>query len=137
MQAVFTRTVADPDAGLKLTGKVGASANNAIGVFAARDRLTNPIFPSNQRSDAAFLDRDSWTAVGRFRRDLGAASYLGLLYAGRAGAGYLNQTGGPTSTISSARRPGSGPSIWRRSPSTRTRWPRRTSSHWVDSSVAR
>ncbi|MBI4519356.1 MAG: carbohydrate binding family 9 domain-containing protein, partial [Gemmatimonadetes bacterium] len=45
INAVFTRTVADPLAGVKLTGKVAASA---IGLFAARDRITNLIFPANQ-----------------------------------------------------------------------------------------
>src|SRR5207247_9242547 len=33
IQAVFTRTVADPDAGLKLSGKVGSSSPSAIGAL--------------------------------------------------------------------------------------------------------
>jgi len=43
IQAVFTRTVADPDAGLKLSGKVGSSSASAIGVFAARRLGFKPI----------------------------------------------------------------------------------------------
>ena len=47
IQAVYTRTVADPDWGIKLTGKEGKSA---IGVFVARDDLTNLIIPGSQSS---------------------------------------------------------------------------------------
>jgi len=45
IQAVFTRTVADPLWGTKLTGKIGRSA---LGFFATQDRINNLIFPSNQ-----------------------------------------------------------------------------------------
>lgn len=94
IQAVFSRTVADPDAGLKMTGKLGGSTGNTIGVFAARDRLTNLLFPSNQGTGVTSLDQDAWTTVGRFRRDLGRVSNIGLLYTGRVGSGYQNQVGG-------------------------------------------
>ncbi|MDX2060602.1 MAG: DUF5916 domain-containing protein [Gemmatimonadales bacterium] len=91
IQAVFTRTIADPDGGIKVTGKVGGSTRNVVGVFAARDRLTNLLFPSNQGTGVASLEQDAWTAVSRFRRDLGRNSHLGVLYTGRFGAGYSNQ----------------------------------------------
>ena len=44
IQAVFTRTVADPYFGAKLTGKQGG---NAMGVFVTRDRINNLLLPSN------------------------------------------------------------------------------------------
>jgi hypothetical protein len=92
--AVFTRTLADPDVGLKLTGKVGRSSRSAIGVFGARDALTNLLFPSNQGSGGTSLAQDAYTAVGRFRQDVGQASYVGALVTGRFGEGYANEVGG-------------------------------------------
>jgi hypothetical protein len=94
IQAVFTRTVADPDAGLKLSGKVGNSSASAIGVFAARDATTNLLFPSNQGSFGGSLAQEAYTTVGRFRRDYGRSSYVGALYTGRFGDGYANQVAG-------------------------------------------
>ena len=91
IDAVFTRTIADPDAGLKLTGKVGKAA---VGIFGAADALTNLLFPSNQRTDATTLEQESYGLVGRFREDIGQASYVGGLYSGRFGNGYMNQVGG-------------------------------------------
>ena len=94
IQAVFTRTVADPDAGLKLSGKVGSSSASAIGVFAARDVTTNLLFPSNQGSSDGSLAQEAYTTVGRFRRDFGRSSFVGGLYTGRFGDGYANQVAG-------------------------------------------
>ena len=94
IQAVFTRTVADPDAGLKLSGKVGKSSASAFGVFAAGDAITNLLFPANQGSSSASLAQEAYSTVGRFRRDLGSSSHLGALYTGRFGEGYSNQVGG-------------------------------------------
>lgn len=91
IQAVFTRTVADPFWGAKVTGKVGRSA---VGFFAARDRINNLLFPSNQGSGAASLDDDVTSGVFRYRYDLGRGSTLGALYAGRDGGGYRNHAGG-------------------------------------------
>ena len=51
MRAVFTRTVADPATGLKLTGK---RDKNTFGVFAAQDDVTNLLFPGPFGSDSTF-----------------------------------------------------------------------------------
>jgi hypothetical protein len=92
IQAVFTRTVADPTGGLKLTGKLGGAG---IGVFTAHDRVTNLIFPANQGSAATSLETNTVTGVMRFRRDLGRASNVGFLYTGREGVnGYANRVAG-------------------------------------------
>ena len=82
IDAVFTRTVVDPDWGLKLTGKEGP---NAIGVFVAEDTVNSLIFPSNQRSRGAFLEEDTTTGVLRYRRDVGQSSTVGALFVGREG----------------------------------------------------
>jgi len=92
VQAIFTRTVVDPEWGLKLTGK---ERGNAIGVFAARDEHNALLFPGNQGSDAAFLEGSPVdSAVMRFRRDVFANSTVGVLYAGREGDGYRNRVTG-------------------------------------------
>jgi uncharacterized protein DUF5916/cellulose/xylan binding protein with CBM9 domain len=90
-QAVFTRTVADPSGGLKLTGKEGPSA---FGVFFARDRVNNLIFPGSQSSSATSLDEDVTSGVVRYRRDVGATSTLGVLYTGREASDYSNHVYG-------------------------------------------
>jgi hypothetical protein len=88
IQAVFTRTVADPYFGAKLTGKQGG---NAMGLFVTRDRINNLLLPSNENSTNASLEDDVTTVVGRYRRDLGSSSTIGALYAGREGEGYHNR----------------------------------------------
>jgi len=93
LQAVFTRTVAEPDFGVKLNVKEGG---NALGVFASRDSINNLIIPSNQGSAFAFLDDDVDSGVFRYRRDVGRGSALGVLYTDREGKGddYYNRMGG-------------------------------------------
>ncbi len=91
MNAVVTRSVADPTAGVKLTGKEG---RHSIGAFLTRDRANTLIFPGNQGNEIAFLDQEVSTAVLRHRYDLGANSTLGVLYTGRFAEGYRNQVGG-------------------------------------------
>jgi hypothetical protein len=44
LPAVFTRTIADPSAGLKVTGKEGLQA---FGALVAEDRINNLVFPGN------------------------------------------------------------------------------------------
>lgn len=91
LEAVFTRTVADPDLGFKFTGKSG---KNAWGAFGTYDRINNLIFPSNQGSMSYSGDENIWGGVFRYRRDMGRNSALGVLYTGRAGDGYFNHVGG-------------------------------------------
>jgi hypothetical protein len=88
---VYTRTVIEPRAGLKVTGKEGGTV---FGGFAAQDRTSSLLFPSNQGSQLAFLNDDVNTAVLRVRRDLGRASTVGALYTGRQGTGYHNHVAG-------------------------------------------
>ncbi len=82
VNAVFTRTVADPDWGLKLSGKEG---KNGIGVFVAQDTVNNLLLPSNQRSRFTSRDDDVLSGVLRYRRDVGSGSSVGVIYAGREG----------------------------------------------------
>ena len=84
---VFTRTIADPVAGLKLTGKTGA---NAYGVLVARDEITNFLIPDDDSSRSFSSSSPSNTAVLRYRRDLGPAATAGVLVSSRTGSGYDN-----------------------------------------------
>ena len=87
LEMVFTRTVADPVWGGKMTGKIGA---NAVGVFVTQDRINNLLFPANQGTGMASLDENVWGGVFRFRRDVGRNSTIGFLYTGRVGDEYAN-----------------------------------------------
>ena len=89
--AVFTRNVADPAWGVKLTGKEG---KNGLGVFASRDDRTNLLIPGSNGSAATSLDFETSDAVLRYRRDFGSSSALGVLYTGREGDGYQNHLAG-------------------------------------------
>lgn len=88
---VFTRTVADPVAGLKITGKQQA---HAFGAFFAEDRINNLILPGSQESGLASIDQDVASGVLRYRRDLTKGSTLGVLWTGREGEGYRNHVAG-------------------------------------------
>ena len=97
LQAVFTRTVVDPKAGLKLTGKYG---KNGIGVFLTEDEVNTILIPSNQNTHIASLDGDVTGVVLRYRRDIGANSTVGALLTDRGGdAGYENRVYGVDSFL--------------------------------------
>jgi hypothetical protein len=91
MQAVFTRTIADPDVGAKLTGRSG---DNTFGFFAANDTLTNLIFPGARGSSSTSLPMDNDTIVGRYQYDFGQSSAIGVLLTDRAASGYSNRVAG-------------------------------------------
>ncbi|GMR13744.1 MAG: DUF5916 domain-containing protein [Gemmatimonadota bacterium] len=91
LSAVFTRTIADPTFGTKLTGKRG---QNAAGLIVAQDEVNNLLFPGDISSSGASIDQSVITTVGRFRRDVGGSSTVGGLYAGREANGYFNRVGG-------------------------------------------
>ena len=91
IQAVFTRTVADPSVGAKLTGKRG---NNTFGFYAAEDDLTNLIFPGAFGSDSETLQAANTALVGRYSRSFGHASQVGALVTARSGDDYHNNVGG-------------------------------------------
>ncbi len=88
---VFTRTVADPDWGAKVTGKEG---RHAFGSFAARDNRTNILIPGYDGSAEDTLDNPSTEAVARYRADVGAGSSLGAVATLRDGGDYRNTVAG-------------------------------------------
>lgn len=91
LQAVFTRTVADPDAGVKFTGRSGL---NTIGVFATNDTVTNLLLPGPFGSRTTSLAQDNDAFVGRYTRGFGRTSTISALVTSREGDGYSNQVAG-------------------------------------------
>jgi hypothetical protein len=91
LNAVFTRTVADPDAGAKFTGRTG---DNTIGVFATNDAVTNLLFPGAFGSQTTSLDQENNAFVGRYARGFGRTSQIGALVTTREGDGYSNEVAG-------------------------------------------
>ncbi len=86
--AIYSRNIADPDWGIKLTGKVG---KDAIGVIIAQDSMTNLLIPSSQSSALDTLEEDNLSTIVRYRRDLFGATTGGFFYTGREGDDYSNR----------------------------------------------
>ena len=96
LDTIYTRTVADPSWGAKLVEKTGP---DALGVAVASDTITNLLFPANQGSQSTSLDQEATSAIARYRRDIGAASTLGVLLTDREGSGYSNRVLGVDGAI--------------------------------------
>jgi len=88
---VYTRTVTDPDWGIKLTGKEGS---HSIGFFSVRDTITNLIFPTSQGSYSTSLDMSHISTALRYRYDVGKSSTMGVTFTDREGDDYFNRVAG-------------------------------------------
>lgn len=84
---VHTRNIADPDVGMKITGKTD---DHSYGVMVANDNNTTFLIPSNQGSDIAELDQASKIAIARYKIDVGARNNLGVLLTHRDAEDYNN-----------------------------------------------
>ena len=91
LRAVYTRTLADPVWGLKLTGKEG---DNTLGAFVVQDERTNLLVPGVESSTWTTLDMETTAASVRYRRDIGQASAIGVLATDREGEDYFNRVAG-------------------------------------------
>ena len=91
LRAVFTRTIASPDVGAKLTGKRG---DHTFGVLAAEDAVTNLLFPGLFGSDSTTLEQSNTSFIGRYSRGFGNTSAIGGVLTVRDGDGYHNYVGG-------------------------------------------
>lgn len=89
---VFTRRIADPTFGLRLTGKQGPWN---LGFLVADDRSPGLIVPDN---DPAHGQRAYFT-VGRVSRDLGEQSSIGAMFTDREFQGTFNRAGGLDGTF--------------------------------------
>lgn len=88
-QAIYSRNIADPEWGTKLTGKAG---KNALGAIVTMDRRTNFLIPGSQGSQLASVEEKNLSTILRYRRDLFGATTGGVFYTGREGEdGYHNR----------------------------------------------
>ena len=90
-RAVYTRSIADPSWGAKLSGKQGATS---FSLFTVRDQQTNILLPSNEHSSVELLDRNNNSGVFRALHDIGNGSSVGFLGTARVTDGYSNYIGG-------------------------------------------
>jgi len=84
---VHTRNIAEPDVGLKLTGK---TKEHSYGVMLANDNNTSFLMPGNQGSDVATLDEKSEVAIARYKMDVGERNSIGVLMTHRQADNYNN-----------------------------------------------
>ena len=90
-RVLYTRQIADPDVGLRVTGRSGSGA---YGAFVARDATTQLLLPGVLGSSFTVLDQTSDVAVGRYRHDIDAHTSVGVVATARQGEGYRNGVAG-------------------------------------------
>jgi hypothetical protein len=90
--AIYSRNIADPEWGVKLTGKAG---KNALGAIITQDRRTNFLIPSAEGSRLASVEEENLSTILRYRRDLyGSAAGSatgGFFFTSREGDGHHNR----------------------------------------------
>lgn len=88
---LYTRQIADPDFGLRVTGRSGGSTYGAI---AARDATTLVLVPGVLGSRFEQLDQAANVAVGRYRYDFDTHFSVGVIGTFRHGDDYANDVAG-------------------------------------------
>ncbi len=88
---LYTRQIADPDFGLRVTGR---NDGNTYGAFVARDAAPQVLIPGTQGSRFKALDEKADVAVGRYRYDFNTDLSVGAIGTFRQGDGYANNVAG-------------------------------------------
>lgn len=88
---LYTRQIADPDYGLRVTGRSGGSTYGAI---VARDAEPQVLVPGVLGSGFEALDEKVDVAVGRYRYDFNQHASLGVIGTFREGDDYSNDVVG-------------------------------------------
>jgi len=88
LNIIYTRTMRDPEWGLKLSGKEG---KNTIAAYFVRDKKTGYLFPGNQNSYQSLTDDESSVLALRYKRDFGTRYSLGSVITYRHSGDYLNR----------------------------------------------
>lgn len=88
---LYTRQIADPDFGLRTTGR---TTNGAYGAIIARDATTLLLVPGVLGSRFEQLDQDANVAVGRYRHDINKNASIGVIGTFRQGDDYANNVVG-------------------------------------------
>lgn len=84
---VYTRNIADPDFGAKLTGTID---KHSYAMFVTNDTQTNFIVPGNTGSELASLDTNSHSAAFRYRYDVNNDLSIGAINTLRRADNYHN-----------------------------------------------
>jgi hypothetical protein len=93
LQVAYTRTITDPQAGARATGKIG---NTAYTFLTTKDEGGGgTIIPGPTRSGFAFLDASSYSTIARVRQDLGRGFVGGVLTDREIDGGGHNRVLGP------------------------------------------
>ena len=88
---LYTRQIADPDFGLRVTGRTGSGA---YGALVARDATTLLLVPGVQGSRFLDLEQAANVAVGRYRHDFSNQLSIGAIGTFRHGDDYGNDVVG-------------------------------------------
>lgn len=88
---VYTRNIADPDYGAKLTG---TSDNHTYGGFISHDTQTNFIVPGNTGSSLKSIDEESHSGAFKYRYDFTKNFSLGAISTLRKSDSYKNTVAG-------------------------------------------
>jgi len=92
---VYTRNIADPDYGAKLTGRID---KHSYGVFATNDTETNILLPGNLSSGLTTLNKESNSNALRYRYDYNADLTIGTIATLRSADDYYNYVVGVDSS---------------------------------------
>jgi len=87
LNILYTRSVADPDYGIRATGHNG---RQTYGFFAANDSAAQILIPGALGSHFQSLGSDSLAAVGRYRYDFDGQASIGFISTLRDGDDYQN-----------------------------------------------
>jgi hypothetical protein len=88
---VYTRNIADPDYGAKLTSRTD---KYSYGVFVTNDQQTNFIVPGNVSDDIATLNTESHSAAFNYRYNYNEQLTLGVISTLRSADDYHNAVAG-------------------------------------------
>ncbi len=91
LQVLYTRQIADPDFGVRATGRLGSGAYGAV---LARDAVTQLLIPGALGSRFSLLERPSDAAFARYRHDFDGQASLGAVMTLRSGDDYHNALAG-------------------------------------------
>jgi hypothetical protein len=93
LQVAYTRTITDPQAGVRATGKIGGTAYTLL--TTKDEGGGGTIIPGPTRSGFAFLDASSYSTIARVRHDLGSSFVGGVLTDREIDGGGHNRVIGP------------------------------------------
>ena len=91
INVIYTRSIADPDWGVKISGK---EKKHTLGMFLTHDRNTNLLLPGSQYSDQTSIDSGVYSNAFRYKYDIGKNSTIGLIATDREGKNYFNRVFG-------------------------------------------